>query len=118
MFRIAATGVCKRVAGYFACEVGEEVGYHIGREKSISGKTNIKFVTEGILLNELEADKKLSKYSVILIDEAHERHNNTDLLLGLLRDIIQSRKDLKVVIMSASIEVTKFSMFFDMCACN
>lgn len=113
MLRIAASGVSRKVSSSFRRAIGDEVGYHIGGEKHISGYTAIKFVTERILLNEIENDKSLSKYSVVLIDEAHERHVETDMLMGHLKQIIGDRKDLKVVIMSASIDVIKFANYFN-----
>lgn len=113
MFRIAATGVCEKVASSFDCSIGEEIGYHIGGNKKTSGMTSVKFVTERILLNEMIIDNEISKYSNILIDEAHERHNDTDILLGRLYEIIKVRKDIKVVVMSATIDVKKFAAYFN-----
>lgn len=110
----------KRVSTELNLEFGKEVGYQIRYDASISSNTKIKFATDGILLKEIQNDFLLSKYSAIIIDEAHERSLNTDILLGLLSKIVLARKeykdknkdkklsDLKLIIMSATLRVEDF----------
>jgi HrpA-like RNA helicase len=120
--RLAATSVAARVATEFGCNIGEQVGYQVGisgskkgttTSKRISGKTVIRFVTEGILINDFMKDRMLKKYSVIIVDEAHERTCDTDVILGMLKELLAERKDLRVIIMSASINVRTFCDYFD-----
>lgn len=111
--RVAATSVAARVAQEMNVPVGEEVGYTIRFEdKSNSETTVIKYLTDGMLLREFLTDPQLSKYGALMIDEAHERTLSTEILLSLLKDIIQSRQDLKLIIASATINASKFSDFF------
>lgn len=110
--RIAALSVAKRVAQEQQVEIGGLVGYSIRFENKTSNETKIKFLTDGMLIREALIDPDLKNYSVIVVDEAHERSTNTDILLGLLRDVLGYRKDLKVVIMSATIETKRFASFF------
>lgn len=112
--RVAAVSVAQRVSEEFrgGCTVGEEVGYTIRFEDCSSDKTVIKFMTDGILMRESLSDSDLDKYSVIIMDEAHERSLNTDVLFGILRGVISKRRDLKVVITSATMNAEKFSKFF------
>jgi ATP-dependent RNA helicase DDX35 len=81
------------------CTIGDKVGYVLRFMEVMSERTKIKFMTDGILLRELQNDPLLTKYSVLIVDEAHERSVTTDLILGLLRRIIHVRLDLRVVIM-------------------
>ncbi|SMN22294.1 similar to Saccharomyces cerevisiae YKR086W PRP16 DEAH-box RNA helicase involved in second catalytic step of splicing [Maudiozyma saulgeensis] len=110
--RVAAMSVAKRVAQEMNVKIKEEVGYSIRFEDYSSPKTRIKFMTDGILLREVLLDNDLDKYSCIIIDEAHERTLNTDVMLGILRVLLQRRKDLKLIITSATMNAAKFSKFF------
>lgn len=110
--RVAAMSVAKRVAQEMDVPLKEEVGYSIRFEDFSSPKTRIKFMTDGILLREALLDNNLDKYSCIIIDEAHERTLSTDVLLGILRTLLQRRKDLKLIITSATMNAAKFSKFF------
>ncbi|KAF5212937.1 hypothetical protein E0198_000449 [Clavispora lusitaniae] len=111
--RVAATSVATRVAEEVGCVLGEEVGYCIRFDDTTSQKTAIKYVTDGMLLREFMADPLLSTYSALMIDEAHERTVSTEIVLTLLKDIIKERKDLKLIVASATINATKFSEYFD-----
>jgi pre-mRNA-splicing factor ATP-dependent RNA helicase DHX38/PRP16 len=111
--RVAAVSVAQRVSEEFdGGGLGAEVGYVIRFEDRTSPKTCIKYMTDGILLRESLSDPDLDKYSVIIMDEAHERSLNTDVLFGALRTIIARRRDLKVVITSATMNADKFANFF------
>ena len=94
------------------CKLGEEVGYSIRFEDLTSAKTRIKFLTDGLLLREALADPLLSRYSVIMVDEAHERSLSTDILLGVLKKIGKKRPDLRIVISSATLQAESFLHFF------
>lgn len=110
--RVAATSVAQRVAVEVGCKIGEEVGYAVRFDRKSSVKSRIKYVTDGILVREFSEDKMLSKYDVIMVDEAHERTLNTDILLGLLKQLISKRPDLRIIIASATIDAGVFSDFF------
>ncbi|PRW58375.1 putative pre-mRNA-splicing factor ATP-dependent RNA helicase [Chlorella sorokiniana] len=110
--RVAAMSVAKRVSEEVGCRLGEEVGYAIRFEDCTSQQTVIKYMTDGMLLREALLDDMLSQYSVIILDEAHERTIHTDVLFGLLKAVIQKRKDLKVIVTSATLDAEKFSGYF------
>jgi ATP-dependent helicase HrpA len=110
--RIAATSVAARVAQELECELGREVGYQIRFEDRTCNDTWVKFMTDGILLAEIQGDRKLSAYDTLIIDEAHERSLTIDFVLGWLKRILPERPDLKVIVSSATIEAEKFSEFF------
>ena len=111
--RVAAVSVAKRVAEEMSVELGEEVGYSIRFEDCSSReKTKIKYMTDGVLLRESLNDPDLDNYSAIIMDEAHERSLNTDVLFGILKKIIARRRDLKLIITSATMNADKFSKFF------
>ncbi|KAI6249745.1 putative ATP-dependent RNA helicase DHX35 [Erysiphe necator] len=112
--RLAATTVATRVAGEYGCELGKEVGYSIRFEDVTSSATRIKFLTDGLLLREVLVDPLLSRYNVIMIDEAHERTLSTDILLGVLKKILKRRRqnDLRVIISSATLQAEAFLRFF------
>lgn len=111
--RVAAMSVAKRVSEEVGCKLGEEVGYSIRFEdKTDNRKTKIKYLTEGILLREMLADPNLENYSCIIMDEAHERTLNTDILLGLFRKLLKRRRDLKLIVTSATMNADRFTMFF------
>ena len=113
--RVAAMSVAKRVSEEFGCRLGEEVGYAIRFEDCTSKDTVIKYMTDGMLLREVLLKETLHDYSVIILDEAHERTINTDVLFGLLKNLVQQRKDIKVIITSATLDAEKFSSYFFNC---
>lgn len=109
---MAATTVAARVAEEMRCEVGQEVGYSIRFEDLTSAKTRIKFLTDGMLLREALVDPLLSRYSIIMVDEAHERSLSSDILLGLLKKIRKRRPELRIIVSSATLEAQRFASFF------
>eukprot|EP00708_Paratrimastix_pyriformis_P001997 GAFH01000735.1.p1 GENE.GAFH01000735.1~~GAFH01000735.1.p1 ORF type:complete len:733 (-),score=239.88 GAFH01000735.1:1524-3422(-) len=113
--RVAASSVAKRVAEEFGCRLGEEVGYSIRFEDCTGPDTIIKYMTDGMLLRECLADRDLSSYSVIMLDEAHERTIHTDVLFGLVKDCCRRRPDLKLIVTSATLDAEKFSAYFNNC---
>ena len=113
--RVAAMSVAKRVAEEVGCRLGEEVGYAIRFEDCTSSSTVIKYMTDGMLLREALLDDSLAAYSVLILDEAHERTIHTDVLFGLLKGILSRRKDLKVIVTSATLDADKFSGYFFGC---
>ena len=132
--RIAAMSAAKKVAEEMRCDVGDQVGYTIRFEDITSSKTVIKYMTDGkfvfqivnqitqfvvcffflsgMLLRECLLDPNLKSYSVIILDEAHERTTHTDVLIGLLKQTVQRRRELKLVVTSATLDATKFSEYF------
>ncbi|KAI0518207.1 P-loop containing nucleoside triphosphate hydrolase protein [Xylaria bambusicola] len=110
--RVAATTVAVRVAEEYGCELGKEVGYSIRFEDVTSAATRIKFLTDGLLIREALVDPLLSRYSVIMVDEAHERSISTDILLGLLKKIRRRRPELRIIISSATLQAEEFLKFF------
>lgn len=113
--RVAATSVSKRVAEEVGVRLGDEVGYSVRFEDCTSNETRIKFMTDGMMLRESLVDPDLSAYSVIMLDEAHERTISTDVLFGLLQKTIQRRSDLKLIVTSATLNADKFSAYFGRC---
>uniref|UniRef100_A0A7E4VF39 RNA helicase n=1 Tax=Panagrellus redivivus TaxID=6233 RepID=A0A7E4VF39_PANRE len=110
--RVAAMSVAARVAEEMGVPLGNECGYAIRFEDKTSDKTVIKYMTDGILLRECLSDPDLDHYSVIIMDEAHERSVNTDVLFGLLREVVARRSDLKLIVTSATMDAEKFADFF------
>ncbi|HJH23100.1 MAG TPA: ATP-dependent RNA helicase HrpA [Paenalcaligenes hominis] len=110
--RIAATSVAYRIAEELKTEIGEWVGYQIRFTDKTSPHSAIKLMTDGILLAETQRDPLLRAYDTIIIDEAHERSLNIDFLLGFLRQLIDKRSDLKIIITSATIDAKQFSEHF------
>lgn len=110
--RIAATSVAQRVAKELDVQLGREVGYKIRFSDRTSAATYVKFMTDGILLAEIQGDPLLRAYDTIIIDEAHERSLNIDFLLGYVSRLMQKRRDLRVIISSATLETERFSAFF------
>uniref|UniRef100_A0A7N6B8K7 RNA helicase n=1 Tax=Anabas testudineus TaxID=64144 RepID=A0A7N6B8K7_ANATE len=121
--RVAAITVAQRVAQEMQCTLGREVGYQVRFDDCTSQDTVVKYMTDGCLLREILADPGLSQYSVVILDEVHERSLNTDILLGLLKKLFSSpakaskgrSRPLKVVVMSATLETDKLSAFLGNC---
>ena len=111
--RVAALNVAKRVADEMDVEFGEEVGYAVRFEDLTTESTRLKFMTDGLLLREAIGDPLLSRYSIIILDEAHERTLATDILMGLLKDILPKRPDLRLVVMSATLDAGRFQRYFN-----
>ncbi|KAG9295943.1 hypothetical protein G9A89_011795 [Geosiphon pyriformis] len=112
--RVAATTVAYRVAEEMNAQLGEEVGYSIRFEERCDPvKTRIKYMTDGMLFRETLIDPLLSKYSVIMIDEAHERSLHTDILVGLLKKIKKKRPELRIIISSATLDAEAFYKFYN-----
>eukprot|EP00250_Pteridium_aquilinum_P006244 c16203_g1_i1 orf=121-2199(+) len=112
--RIAAETVATRVAEEMHVNLGQEVGYSIRFENMTTpGITKIKYLTDGVLLREMMEDPLLMKYSVIMVDEAHERSVSTDILLGLLKKVQRRRPELRLIIASATLEARSIAAFFD-----
>ncbi|GKY97532.1 hypothetical protein MPSEU_000711400 [Mayamaea pseudoterrestris] len=111
--RIAAMSVAARVAHEMNVRLGHEVGYSIRFENCTSPKTRIQYMTDGMLLREILTEPDLASYSCMVIDEAHERTLHTDILFGLVKDIVRFRSDLKLIISSATLDAEKFSKYFD-----
>lgn len=110
--RVAAMSVAKRVASEMCGSLGEQVGYAIRFEDCTSSDTIIKYMTDGILLRESLREPDLDQYSVVIMDEAHERSLHTDVLFGLLRDVVARRHDLRLIVTSATMNADKFAAFF------
>ncbi|MCJ1309856.1 DEAH-box ATP-dependent RNA helicase prp43 [Agyrium rufum] len=111
--RVAAMSVAQRVANEMDVNLGDEVGYSIRFENVTSEKTILKYMTDGMLLREAMNDHDLSRYSTIILDEAHERTLETDVLMGLLKEVALRRPDLKIVVMSATLDAQKFQTYFN-----
>ncbi|PWN44711.1 P-loop containing nucleoside triphosphate hydrolase protein [Ceraceosorus guamensis] len=110
--RVAAMSVAKRVSEEMEVELGDLVGYSIRFEDCTSERTKIKYMTDGVLLRESLNDPELGKYSAIILDEAHERGLSTDILMGLLKKILTRRRDLKLIVTSATMNADKFAQFY------
>ena len=110
--RIAARSVARRVAEELQVPMGGAVGFQVRFNDQVSDSTAIKFMTDGILLAEIQNDRWLSRYDTIIIDEAHERSLNIDFLLGYLKQLLPRRPDLKVIVTSATIDTARFSAHF------
>jgi len=111
--RIAAVSVAWRIAEEMGVTCGEEVGYAIRFDDMTSSSTEIKLMTDGILLQEARTDPDFSRYGVIIVDEAHERTLNIDVTLGLLHRALQRRSDLRVIISSATLQPLVFQRYFE-----
>ncbi|HHW9641475.1 ATP-dependent RNA helicase HrpA [Haemophilus influenzae] len=111
--RIAARSVAARIAEELETELGGLVGYKVRFNDQISDNTQIKLMTDGILLAEIQKDRFLNQYSCLIIDEAHERSLNNDFILGYLKQLLPRRRDLKLIITSATIDVERFSKHFN-----
>ncbi|KAJ3514024.1 hypothetical protein NLJ89_g2612 [Agrocybe chaxingu] len=113
--RVAAMSVAKRVSEEVGCRLGQEVGYTIRFEDCTSPETRIKYMTDGMLQRECLIDPLCSSYSVVMLDEAHERTIATDVLFGLLKKAVKRRPDLKLIVTSATLDAEKFSKYFFGC---
>ena len=111
--RVAAMSVAARVAEEMGVKVGHEVGYSIRFEDATSDKTILKYMTDGMLLREFLTEPDLGGYSVLMIDEAHERTIHTDVLLALVKDIIKFRSDLRLIVSSATMDAQKMSGYYN-----
>jgi HrpA-like RNA helicase len=113
--RVAAVTIAQKVASERNGPVGGEVGYSIRFEDKSSPVTRIKYSTDGVLLREFMSDPVVTKYDIVILDEAHERSLQTDILMGLLKQIQlnKSRDDLKIIVMSATLQVELFANFFE-----
>jgi len=110
--RIAARSIATRLADELRSAVGKSVGYKVRFHDTVSDEACIKLMTDGILLAEVEHDRYLEQYDTLIIDEAHERSLNIDFLLGYLRTLLARRRDLRVIIASATLDAERFSAFF------
>ncbi len=110
--RLAARSVAQRIATESQTELGQQVGYKVRFSEQISDDNVLVVMTDGMLLSEMNHDRFLNQYEVIIIDEAHERSLNIDLLLGVLKRLLVKRKDLKLIITSATIDTQRFSDYF------
>lgn len=111
--RLAAATVARRVAEEMGTGLGDRVGYQVRFVEKVQDETVIKFMTDGILLAETQRDRNLSQYDTLIIDEAHERSLNIDFILGYLKNLIKRRKDLRIVVSSATLDAGKFSEYFN-----
>ncbi|KXH66905.1 helicase associated domain-containing protein [Colletotrichum salicis] len=110
--RVAAMSVAKRVSEEMEVKLGSTVGYAIRFEDCTSKDTVIKYMTDGVLLRESLNEPDLDRYSCVIMDEAHERALNTDILMGLFKKILQRRRDLKLIVTSATMNAKRFSDFY------
>jgi pre-mRNA-splicing factor ATP-dependent RNA helicase DHX15/PRP43 len=111
--RVAAMSVSKRVSEEMDVQLGAEVGYTIRFEDRTSQKTLLKYMTDGMLLREAMTDPMLSRYGIVILDEAHERTLSTDILFGLIKEVMQRRKDIKIIVMSATLNAERFQEYFE-----
>jgi len=111
--RLAARSVANRIAEELKTELGQKVGYKVRFQDQVSKDSYVKLMTDGILLAEIQEDRYLNRYDTIIIDEAHERSLNIDFLLGYLKWLLPKRKDLKLIITSATIDTQRFSDHLD-----
>ena len=113
--RVAAMSVAKRVSEEMGVDLGKDVGYSIRFEDVTSEDTVIKYMTDGVLLRETLTDPDVERYSAVIMDEAHERSLNTDVLFGILREIVARRRDFRLIVTSATLDSQKFANFFGSC---
>src|SRR5271170_3009064 len=113
--RIAARLAARRVAWEFGEQVGETIGYQVRFEESISPRTRLRFVTDGVFTRRLLSDPTLKGVDAIVLDEFHERHLESDFALALLKRLQQSRPDLRLIIMSATLDATPVARYLGDC---
>lgn len=114
--RVAAISMAKRICYERSVSLGEEVGYTIRFDDKTSSKTHLRYMTDGILVRECLQDDSLNKYSVVVLDEAHERSLHTDVLFALIKQAVVKRKgSLKLIVTSATLNTAQFSEYFDKC---
>lgn len=111
--RVAAISVAQRVADEMDVQIGQHVGYNIRFEDVTSPATVLKYLTDGMLVREAMTDPLLERYSCLILDEAHERTLATDVLFGLIKEIVKQRTDMRLIVMSATLDAGKFQAFFD-----
>jgi len=111
--RVAAMSIARRVAEEMDVRMGQHVGYTIRFDDCTDASTHLKFMTDGMLLREAMTDPMLERYQVIVLDEAHERTLSTDVLMGLLKEVLPKRPDLKLIVMSATLDAVKFQRYFE-----
>lgn len=111
--RLAARSVADRIAEEMETQLGSHVGYKVRFNDQVSERTQVKLMTDGILLAEIQSDRYLNQYDTIIIDEAHERSLNIDFIMGYLRELLPKRPDLKIIITSATIDPERFSKHFN-----
>ena len=111
--RLAARTVADRIAEEMETQLGSHVGYKVRFNDKVSERTQVKLMTDGILLAEIQSDRYLNQYDTIIIDEAHERSLNIDFIMGYLRELLPKRPDLKIIITSATIDPERFSKHFN-----
>ncbi len=111
--RLAVISLAEFVSGLYGCQPGQEVGYQVRFDDTTMEGTKLKFMTDGILLQEASVDPLFSRYDVLIFDEAHEQGLNTDIGLGLVKRALKDRPDLRVVVMSATIDTGRFAEYFD-----
>ena len=111
--RLAARVLAARIAEELSQPVGQSVGFRVRFADQVSDATRLVLMTDGLLLAELGSDPQLRRYDTIIVDEAHERSLNVDLLLGVMKRVLPCRPDLKLIVTSATLEVERISRFFD-----
>ncbi|HEX6614154.1 MAG TPA: ATP-dependent RNA helicase HrpA [Rhodanobacteraceae bacterium] len=111
--RLAARAMARRVAVELGTEIGGKVGFQVRFAEKVGEHTLVKFMTDGILLAEIARDRMLSAYDTIILDEAHERSLNIDFLLGYLKTLLRKRRDLKLIVTSATIDTARFAAHFE-----
>ncbi|MEO7149068.1 MAG: ATP-dependent RNA helicase HrpA [Rhodanobacteraceae bacterium] len=111
--RMAARAMARRVATELDTTIGDKVGFQVRFNEQVGARALIKFMTDGILLAEISSDRWLSAYDTIMLDEAHERSLNIDFLLGFLKTLLRKRRDLKLIVTSATIDTARFAQHFD-----
>ena len=109
--------VARRVSEEMDVQLGEECGYNIRFEDMTSRRTLLKYMTDGMLLREAQGDPTLSRYAYVILDAAHERTVSTDVLMGLLKELMTNNLAIKLCVMSATLDAGKFSRYFDGCPC-
>ena len=112
--RIAAINLARRICDEKSCILGREIGYAIRFEDCFTpGVTQCKFVTDGLLIREMMQNPLLPQYSVIILDEVHERNVNMDIIIGLLKKIMRKRTDLRIIVCSATVDAEELKLYFD-----